>query len=259
MKDLFLMKNKVVVITGGAGYLGSAMVEGLLEFGAKVIVIDVANKKPEEIVKNGKTYPELFSVECDVSSTKSIKNTFKMINDKFGKIDVLVNCASYGAGGTIESMSDEAWFRGVDGSLGTVFRCIREIAPYMTKNGGGSIINIASMYGIVSPDPRIYGTSGQNNPPNYGAAKAGVIQLTRYAAGHLAYKNIRVNSVTPGPFPSPVKLPPEEFMNNLKNKTMLGRVGKPRDIVGAVILLASDASSFMTGTNIVVDGGWTAW
>ncbi|HOJ11059.1 MAG TPA: SDR family oxidoreductase [Clostridiales bacterium] len=259
MRDLFSMENKAVVITGGAGYLGSAMVEGLLEFGAKVMVADIAKKKPEEIVNNGKSYTNLYSIACDISRTESIRELFKNAREICGEIDVLINCATYGAGGSIETMSDEAWLKGVDGSLGTVFRCTREVIPYMAENGGGSIVNIASMYGMVSPDPRIYGTSGQNNPPNYGAAKAGVIQLTRYCAGHLADKNIRVNSVTPGPFPSPVKLPPEEFMNNLKNKTMLGRVGKPRDIVGAVILLASDASSFMTGSNIVVDGGWTAW
>lgn len=115
------------------------------------------------------------------------------------------------------------------------------------------------MYGVVSPDPKIYGDSGQNNPVNYGAGKAAVLQLTRYCAAHLAKKNIRVNSVTPGPFPNLKRNVSADFLNNLSNKTMLGRVGKPEEIVGAVILLASEASAYMTGSNIVVDGGWTAW
>ena len=263
MKDLFSLKGKVVVITGGAGYLGSAMTEGLLEFEASVVVADVVDKKPGEIVKNGKTYSNLYSIVCDVSSTDSIKEMFKKTKELCGKIDVLINCATYGAGGgvagSIEKMSDEDWQKGIDGTAGVTLRCTREVVPYLNEAGGGSIVNIASMYGMVSPDPRVYGNEGQNNPPNYGAGKAAVIQLTRYCAAHLAYKNIRVNSVTPGPFPNPNTQKNEEFIKNLNGKTMMGRIGKPREIVGAVILLASDASAYMTGSNIVVDGGWTAW
>lgn len=263
MKGLFSLKDKVVIITGGAGYLGSAITEGLLEFGASVVVADVAEKKPEEIVRNGKVYEKILSVKCDVSNTASIREMFKKAKDKYGKIDVLINCATFGAGygaaGTIDKMSDDDWTKGIDGSAGVTFRCTREAIPYFVENGGGNIINFGSMYGLVSPDPSIYGTSGQNNPVNYGAGKAAVLQLTRYSAAHLAAKNIRVNSITPGPFPSPDKLPPEDFLNNLRNKTMLKKVGIAKEIVGAVILLASDASTFMTGSNIVVDGGWTAW
>ncbi|MEN6315842.1 MAG: SDR family oxidoreductase [Clostridiaceae bacterium] len=263
MKDLFSMKDKVVIITGGAGYLGSAITEGLLEFGASVAVADVAEKKPEEIVGPGKTYDRLYSLKCDVANTDSIKDMFRKTREKFGKINVLINCATYGAGygatGTIDRMSDEDWAKGLDGAAGVTFRCTREAIAYFEETGCGNIINFGSMYGVVSPDPGIYGNSGQNNPVNYGAGKAAVLQLTRYCAAHLASKNIRVNSITPGPFPAPSKLPPEEFLNQLKNKTMLKKVGTAREIVGAVLLLASDASTFMTGTNITVDGGWTAW
>lgn len=188
---------------------------------------------------------------------------FKTTNEICGKIDVLINCATYGAGygagSKIEGMSDEDWAKGLDGALGVSFRCTREVIEYFDRNGGGNIINFASMYGVVSPDPKIYGSSGQNNPPNYGAGKAGVLQLTRYCAAHLADKKIRVNSVTPGPFPNLNKPIPKDFLDNLSNKTMLGRVGRPKEIVGAIVFLSSDASSYMTGANIVVDGGWTAW
>ncbi|NJD03760.1 MAG: SDR family oxidoreductase [Ruminiclostridium sp.] len=263
MKDLFSLKNKVVVLTGGSGYLGSAVTEGILEFGASVVIADIAHKKHEETVSGRKAHGKSADVVCDVSDTASVREMFRKTKELYGKIDVLINCAAFGAGfgpaGTVDKMSDEDWTKGLDGTAGVTFRCTREVVPYFEENGGGNIINFSSMYGVVSPDPGIYGNSGQNNPVNYGAGKAAVLQITRYCAAHLAQKNIRVNSITPGPFPSPKNLPPEDFMNNLRNKTMLKRVGIPEDIVGAIILLASDASSFMTGSNIVVDGGWTAW
>jgi gluconate 5-dehydrogenase len=156
-------------------------------------------------------------------------------------------------------MTDEVWQTGIDGALNSTFRATREVIPFM-KKAGGSIINFCSMYGLVSPDLRIYGKDNpQKNPPNYGAAKAAVAQFTRYSAGALAEYGIRVNSVTPGPFPAPNNAQNEEFNKALASKTMLGRFGKNFEIAGAVLLLASDASTFMTGSNIVVDGGWTAW
>jgi gluconate 5-dehydrogenase len=115
------------------------------------------------------------------------------------------------------------------------------------------------MYGLVSPDLRIYGDNPQKQPPNYGTGKSGVAQFTRYAAGALGEYGIRVNAITPGPFPNPANQNDPVFNRKLAEKTMLGRIGKSSEIAGAVLLLASDASSFMTGANIVVDGGWTAW
>lgn len=254
MRNLFSLEQKSVVITGGSGYLGSAVVKGLIAHGADVAVADKSNP-PDDV--------NAYFVPCDVSDTNSIRAMFRKVKERFGGIDVLINGAAYGAGygplGTVDRMTDEEWAKGIDGAVGTAFRCIREVIPYMEERGGGSIINFASMYGMVSPDPRIYGDSGANNPVNYGAGKAAVLQLTRYCAAHLAAKGIRVNSVTPGPFPNPAVQTNAAFLEELSRKTMLGRVGRAEEIVGAVLLLASDASSFMTGSNIVVDGGWTAW
>ena len=254
MQNLFSMEGKSVVITGGSGYLGVAVVNGLIAHGANVAVADKSAPPQSGAV---------YFVPCDVSDTGSIRDMFRKVKERFGRIDVLINCAAYGAGygplGTVDRMTDEEWFKGIDGAVGTAFRCIREVIPYMEEQGGGSIVNFASMYGMVSPDPRIYGDSGANNPVNYGAGKAAVLQLTRYCAAHLAPKGIRVNSVTPGPFPNPAVQTNAAFLEQLSRKTMLGRVGRAEEIVGAVLLLASDASSFMTGSNIVVDGGWTAW
>jgi gluconate 5-dehydrogenase len=129
----------------------------------------------------------------------------------------------------------------------------------MRKNHYGVIINISSMYGIVSPDSRIYGDSGYNNPPDYGAGKAAIIQFTRYSACHLACDGIRVNTISPGPFPGAEVQQNKTFMSNLENRVPLGRIGRPDDLKGAVVFLASNASSYVTGQNIVVDGGWTVW
>lgn len=267
MSNLFSMNGKVIVITGGAGYLGSLMVKELLEQGGTVVIADIVDKKPEEIIGENVLSKNLHVIKCDLTRTDSIAAMFKTAKAACGKIDVLVNCAAYGGGAgggrtigdTIENVTDEVWRRGIDGTLDVTFRCIREVLPFFKENGQGNIVNIASMYGMVSPDPGIYGTSGQNSPPTYGAGKAAVLQLTRYCAGNLAGRNIRVNSITPGPFPNPAGLAGDEFRKKLEAKTMLGRIGKPEELLGALLLLASEASSFMTGSNIVVDGGWTAW
>ena len=253
-KKLFDLTGKVCVVTGGSGYLGTENIKILKDFGATVVNVDCVMRE---------TAADLF-LECDIADTESVKSIFQTVGQRYGKIDVLVSCAAFYAGhgkdSQIEAMSDEIWARGVEGSLNTTFRALREVIPYM-KEQGGSIINYCSMYGLVSPDLRIYGEDNpQVNPPNYGAAKAGVAQLTRYAAGALAKYNIRVNCVTPGPFPAAGKNDLNaEFNARLAGKTMLGRFGKSHEMAGAILLLASDASSFMTGSNIVVVGGWTAW
>ena len=180
------------------------------------------------------------------------------MNKKFGRIDILVNNAFFCPWILLEEVSEKQWLEGLDGTINGVFRCTQAVIPYMKKRGG-SIINIASMYGIVSPDPRIYGNSGQNNPPGYGAGKAAIIQFSKYTACHLAGKNIRVNSISPGAFPNRNIQKNKKFISNLKNKIPLGRIGQPDEIQGAVVFLASDASSYVTGQNVVVDGGWTAW
>lgn len=259
-KQLFDLTGRVAVVTGGTGYLGSENVKILKDFGATVVNADIA--AAESRWANAPQSAGDMFVACDVSSTESIAACFKTVAEKYGRIDILVNCAAYGAGygkgSQLEYMDDATWQKGIDGALGSVFRGTREVVPYM-KEHGGSIVNYCSMYGLVSPDLRIYGDNPQKQPPNYGAAKAGVQQLTRYAAGALAEYGIRVNCVTPGPFPNPANQGDQAFNAKLAAKTMLGRFGKNYEMAGAVLLLASDAGSFMTGTNIVVDGGWTAW
>lgn len=263
--DLFSMEGKTVVFTGGCGNLGSVMVKALLEYGANVAVLARTDRLDESYASYRDT-GKLVVIPTDLSRTDSTKAGFAAAEKAFGGIDVLVNCAAYGGGAggksceyRLDLVSDETWEEGVDGTLNITFRCTREVLPYFDKRGGGNIVNIASMYALISPDFDVYGDDIPWNPPTYGAGKAGVVQFTRYCASALARRNIRVNSLTPGAFP---KLGPntnQAFIQRLSNKIMLKRTGLAEELNGALLLLCSDASSFMTATNIVVDGGMTQW
>lgn len=260
-KDIFSMDGKTVIFTGGAGNLGQVLVKALLEYGAKVAVPDIADRFDESF-DTYKKDGSLFFIKADLSQTEDIKKVFAEIDKQFGKIDVLVNCAAYGGGAggkaaefKVDKLSDDEWKLGIDGTLHVTFRCTREIIPYLEKSGG-AIVNIGSMYGLIAPDFKMYGDLPAS-PPFYGAGKAGLLQFSRYCASQLAEKGIRVNSLSPGPFPNITPNTDMDFINRLSAKTMLGRTGKAEELCGALLLLCSDASSFMTGTNIVVDGGMT--
>jgi gluconate 5-dehydrogenase len=256
----FNLKEKVVIITGGYGHLGTAATESLLFHGATVYVLGRDEAKFIQAFKNSEcTKEKLFFESCDISKTEDIKKAFFNIEKKEGKIDVLINNAAYLKGQSPEKMTDDEWETGVDGSLNCVFRCIREIIPYFKKKDSGKIINVSSMYGVVAPQFEIYDDfPAFLNPPHYGAAKAGVIQLTKYYASYLGKDGIQVNTITPGPFPSEAVQQTTGFVKALESKTCLNRVGKPEDLAGSFVFLASDASNFITGQNIVVDGGWTS-
>jgi NAD(P)-dependent dehydrogenase (short-subunit alcohol dehydrogenase family) len=255
--DLFSLMNKVAVVTGGYGHLGEAMTNGLAEAGATVFV---GGRSIEKFQSKFKTAENIEYQELDISSTDSIREAFRQINDKKGSIDILINNAVYSESNIPEKLTDEDWNFTIDGTLSSVFRCIREIAPYMKNQKKGKIVNISSMYGVVSPDFRIYADNEKFfNPPNYGAAKAGVVQLTKYYAAYYASYNININCISPGPFPSPEVQKNIDFIKQLENKNPQKRIGLPDDLKGAVIFLASEASNYITGQNINVDGGWTIW
>ncbi len=258
MTNLFNLENKVAIVTGGYGHLGSAMVLGLSELGAKVIVAGRNKEKFDDKFSNS---TNIYFEKIDINSTDSIKECFANVNSKFGRIDIVVNNAHTAKGNSQENMTDDDWAYTLEGVLGSVHKSIREIIPYFKNQKSGKIINISSMYGVVSPDLKMY--EGDNcekysNPPHYGAAKAAIIQLTKYYATYLGKFNINVNAVTPGPFPKEIlQNDNPEFIRRLKSKNPLNKIGKPRDIAGAVVFLSSNASDFITGQNIIVDGGWT--
>lgn len=260
MKNIFDLTKKIAIITGGYGHLGVAMVDALVNFGATVIV---AGRMKEKFDKKFKNYEKekVFFKSCDIIDSKTIAIVFKEVMDEFGKIDILINNATTTRGNNPEQMSDDDWNYSIEAVLGSVHKSTREVMPFMKRQHFGKIINISSMYGIVSPDFELY--EGHNcekylNPPHYGAAKAAIIQLTRYYATYLGKYNININSITPGPFPSlSVQKENPEFIKRLKNKNPLGKIGLPEDLSGTCILLSSPASDFITGQNFIIDGGWT--
>lgn len=259
---LFDLSGKTVLITGGAGHLGTAMSKALAAFHADVYIASRNVEKCEQLA--GDLCQEFGGycegIAVDISSEESVRACVDKIIKSAGKIDVVVNNAAFSVAGYFEDLTEELWKKAIDGTINGVFRVCSAVIPQMKRQGSGSIINIASMYGMVSPDPNIYqGEVKFNNPACYGAGKAAVLQLTRYLAGYYGQNGIRCNSITPGPFPSKSVQSTEWFVENLAEKTMLKRIGRPEDLMGALVLLASDASAYMTGANICIDGGWTAW
>lgn len=250
------IENKIVVITGGYGYLGSEMVKSLSGYGAMVYVL---GKSKEKFLKSFADYSNnVFFEQTDISSLKSIKRSIDVIGEKEQKIDILINNAYFGATNHPEKMSSDEWRKGIEGGLNQFFDCIKEAIPFLKKAKNGKIINIASMYGMVVPYLDVYdGREEFLNPPNYGTAKAGVIHLTKYYAMYLAKYNINVNAISPGPFPSNKVQEDVKFVERLVAKTKMKRIGEPSDLRGLIILLSSEASDYITGQNIAVDGGWT--
>lgn len=256
--ESFSLKNKVAIVTGGYGYLGKAFVQSLNEAGAQVIVAGRDKQKFESVFSDT---TDIYFYHLDISNTESIRKCFADVNSIYGSIDILVNNAVYLSGQFPEKVSDKDLAYSFDGIIGSVYKCIREVIPYMREQKSGNIVNIASMYGVVVPDFKVYdGDCKSNfNPPQYGASKAGVIQLTKFFGEYLIGDNIRVNAISPGPFPSFSVQKNQEFVNRLAGKNPSRRIGNPEDLKGALLFLASDASKYVVGQNIQVDGGWTIW
>jgi gluconate 5-dehydrogenase len=262
--DLFSLKGKVAIVTGGAGQLGSQMCDALAEVGAHVVVASRNFKNCQHKAREltGK-YNESIALQVDVTDKLSVQAMVEAVVQRFGHIDILVNNAYSGLSALFEEMTVEQWKSALDGAMTSTFLCSQAVSKVMMRQKKGVIINIASIYGIVAPDHRIYGRTGINSACNYGPAKAGVIQFTKWLAAYLAPYNIRVNCISPGGFYNEKlkKLPDyeEAFVPNYCSKTPLGRMGDQTDLKGVIVFLASDASKWMTGQNVVVDGGWTIW
>lgn len=256
----FDLTKKVILLTGGYGYLGKAAAESLIYHGGTVYVLGRTKEKFNKAFEgHSELEKKLHFQYCDVSETSSIKEAYEAVLANEGRIDVLINNAFYLQGQHPLTMEDEDWDTGIDGTLSSVFRCTREVIPYLEKSESPRIINVASMYGVIAPDFNVYEDfQGMLNPPHYGAAKAGVVQLSKYYASYLGEKGITVNAVTPGAYPPPSVQKKGNFAELLAEKTLLKRIGKPEDLAGTFVFLASNASGYITGQNIIVDGGWTA-
>lgn len=256
MTGIFSLKGKNILLTGGYGHFGHALAHGLASQGAYVAVLARDASKYKEVF--GEAPRNIGYHPCDISDSKSIREAFAEIKGAGKSPHVLINNAFYTRGNDPEQLSDEDWDFGIDGTLSSTFRMIREVIPYFKANKGGKIINVSSMYGMVSPQFALYDDAPEQwNPPQYGAAKAGVIQLTKYYAAYLARYSVNVNCVSAGPFPKVSVQSNQSFVKKLQSMVPLGRLGVPEDLVGAFVYLSSEASNYVTGHNLVIDGGWT--
>ena len=260
------LKEKVVLLTGAAGYLGSAMAHGFAQAGG-IVYLNGRNQSSlqklcDEIEASG---GQASVLSFDVIDSVAVSEALQHIEKKHGRLDVLVNNAYYGKGGTLEASTNEDFTQSYHIAVTAAAGLIRAALPLLRRSvdhrtAGASVINVSSMYGLVSPDLSVYETAQGANPPFYGAAKAALLQLTRYTACELAKDKIRVNALCPGPFPAPaVGRDNPEFVDKLAQKVPLGRIGVASEIAGPAVFLASDAASYVTGATLPVDGGWTAW
>jgi len=257
MADLFSLKGQTALVTGAAGQLGRQMVSALLDAGANVALADVDPEAAEKAAINFKApSSRSLPVYMDTTSEASIEDARDKILKRFGKVDILVNNAGIGVFTPFETRSESEFTRVLDINVKGVFNCIRLFSRVMKKARHGSIINIGSVYGVVSADPRIYGRSGRNSSEVYAASKAGVIHMSRYFAVHLAPSGIRVNTISPG---GVYNRQDPSFVKNYGKKTPMGRMAFDHEVRGALLYLASDASSYVTGHNLVVDGGFSIW
>ncbi|MBU2578321.1 SDR family oxidoreductase, partial [Patescibacteria group bacterium] len=236
-KKIFLCKNKVAVVTGGAGLIGREICRGLYNFGAKVYIADSDEKQARNIIKN----TPINYIPLDIKSENSVQTMLNKIQQSSDKIDILVNCAYPKTSDwnfKFEKVIFKSWKENVNAHLGGYFLCCQKTAEIMKQQNGGSIINFGSIYGLVAPDFMIYEGRNMTMPVAYSAIKGGIIALTKYIATYYAKYNIRANVVSPG---GVFNNQDSSFVSRYAKKTPLGKMAKPEDIVGAVIYLASDA------------------
>ncbi len=262
LHSLFSLHGRTAVVVGGAGRIGRPLCRTLWDAGAAVAVLDLDRQAAESAVASLPPHPgrRALAVAVDAASPADLSSACQRISRDLGPPDILVNSAQFRGGGfyssRVEDYPLEAWQKVVEVNLTGVHLACQAFGRSMLEHRGGTMINLASTYGVVSPDPRIYGDSGVNSPVAYAAAKAGVINLTRYLAVHWRDKNIRVNCLVPG---GVFDNQGPEFVAEYTRRTPLGRMAAAEDYRGAVLFMASDASSYMTGSVLTVDGGWTAW
>ena len=259
MNSPHLLDGKNIWITGGAGYLGSAITCALDQQYAKVLCIDLPGRA-EALVREHKL-TRTIPLAIDLSDAADLPQAIDALVAEHGVPDGVAHLAfASSAGKTLEELPAEEFQKTFDRALTPAFVLCRSLASHMQPRGRGSIVLFSSMYGMVSPDPRVYRAPMKPNPIDYGASKAAIIQLTRYLAVHYGSAGLRFNCIAPGPFPNPaVQAAHPDFVAEIGHKTALGRIGQNPEIVGPTLFLLSDGASYVTGHNLVVDGGWTTW
>ena len=260
ISDMMRLDGRVALITGGAGHLGRAMAAALTELGAKVALLDRDATVTSAAAKACGDTCAPFS--ADLTDDAAVRTLPMAVKSQLGSLDILINNAAFVGTCELEgwavpfaAQSVDTWRKALDVNLTAAFVLTQAAAPLLAASGHGSIINIASIYGLVGPDHGLYEGTSMGNPAAYAASKGGLIQLTRWLATTLAPK-VRVNALTPGGI---ARNQPDAFVERYVARTPLGRMASETDIIGAAAYLASDLSAYVTGQNLVVDGGWAAW
>ena len=259
VSELFDLTGKVAIVTGGCGHLGGALCRALAEGGASVIVTSRDAGKAAALAATLPQQNEAshLGVALDHMDSASIATAFERAASHLGRVDILVNNAHEPLGADWTSVTPEAFSRQLANAAGyfALAKSLRDHA--VVVNRPASLILLGSMYGLVGSYPDAYADLCTASPVAYHALKGGVLQMARHLAVYWAKDGVRVNCLSPGPFPS--EKAPAELVGRLSEKSPMHRMGRPEELKGAVLFLASDASSYVTGQNLVVDGGWTAW
>lgn len=246
----FNLENQIVIVTGGGQGIGFEIAQAMKASGAYLVIAEANASSGEQAAQT----LEGDFIQTDVTNSSSVKSMVQAVIQKHGRIDCIVNNAGICRNTPSEDVTDDEWRLVMSVDLDGVFYCCREVGKHMLERGAGSIVNIGSMSGIISNHPQPQSA--------YNAAKAGVIHLTKSLAGEWAARGVRVNCISPGYIATPMTklgLETPEWRETWLTSTPMGRLGEPFEVAAVAVFLASPASSFMTGSNVVVDGGYTSW
>ena len=267
----YSLRDRVAIITGAAGLLGTDYCHTLASVGAHIVVADIDHQRSAQLANEVTEMNEIdaLAIKVDVSDPDSVRAMVAETVDRFGRVDILVNNAAIDPkfdtehanehSNRFEEFPFQAWKQALDVNITGMFLCAQAVSRPMLEADRGVMVNISSIYGLVGPDQRLYKREGQPSqfkPVSYSVSKAAVLGLTRYLATYFARTGIRVNTLTPG---GVLAGHDDEFVRRYSTHTVIGRMAKREEISNALLYLVSDASSYMTGANLVVDGGWTAW